>query len=158
MLPIADTRDAATGTAYCSDLKQVIAAAQSNFRSILGPDHSGVWTARIQLPGWDNCVIQDWTYQGKTTRYFSCNLATQKSLDGLHAQRDAVDAYLQPCLAPDWIRRRTAFSNQTTDTNFERGQDDPIVRIRETYYQDTQEYILRIDVDAPQSAAAAPAN
>ena len=77
---------------------------------------------------------------------------------GCTPQRDAVDAYLQPCLAPDWIRRRTAFPIKTTDTNFERGQDDPIVRIRETYYQDTQEYILRIDVDAPQSAAAAPAN
>jgi hypothetical protein len=156
MLPTAETKDAATGTAYCSDLKRVVAAAQGNFSSILGPEHGGVWTARIQLPGWDNCVIQDWTYQGKTTRYFSCNLPTQKSLDEVHAKRDAVDAYLQPCLAPDWIRRRTEFSNRTTDTNFELGQDDPIVRIRESYYQDTQEYVLRLDVDAPQSAAAKP--
>jgi hypothetical protein len=154
-LAVGAAKDASTGTAYCDDLKRVVAEARTNFVSILGPDSSGVWTARIQLPGWDNCVIQDWTYKEKTTRYFSCQRPSFSKLDEVHANRDAADAYLTSCLGPDWIRKRTQYSDQTTDTTFVTAQDDPIVRIRESYYKDTNEYILRVDVDAPQAAAAA---
>lgn len=53
--------------AFCDDLKRVVFEARTQFTSILGPDRSGVWTARIQLPGWNDCTIRDWTYEGKTT-------------------------------------------------------------------------------------------
>jgi len=152
------TNDSPTGANYCDDLKRVVAEASINFVSILGKQSSGVWTARIQLAGWDNCIVQDWIYEGKTTRYFSCQFPPFPTIDALHAKRDEVDAYLRPCLGPDWVRRRSQFSDQTTDVTFEMGQNDPIVRLRESYYKDTQEWFLRLDVDAPQIAAATPAN
>jgi hypothetical protein len=51
--------------AFCDDLQRVVFEARTQFTSILGPERSGVWTARIQLPGWNDCTVRDWTYQGK---------------------------------------------------------------------------------------------
>jgi hypothetical protein len=157
VLPVGEAKDASTGTAYCDQLKRVAAEGKSNFVPILGPQSSGTWTSRIQLPGWDNCTIDDWTYQGKTTRYFSCRRPSVQTLKELNERRDAADGYIQACLGPEWIRRRMQFSDQTTDTLFEKGQDDSFIRIRESLYEDTKEYVLRIEVGAPESAAASSA-
>ena len=135
--------------AYCEDLKRVVTEAPSKFASILGPESNAVWIARIQLPGWD---------EGKTTRYFSCQLPPFTTLETIRAKRDEAAAYVKPCLGPDWTERRAQFSDQSTDiTNF-KGQDDPVVRLRESYYKDSKDWILRIDIDAPASLATpAPA-
>jgi hypothetical protein len=133
----------------CEDLKRVVTEAPSKFASILGPESNAVWIARIQLPGWD---------EGKTTRYFSCQLPPFTTPETIRAKRDEAAAYVKPCLGPDWTERRAQFSDQSTDiTNF-KGQDDPVVRLRESYYKDSKDWILRIDIDAPASLATpAPA-
>jgi hypothetical protein len=52
-LPFGERTDPTIGTAYCSDLKQVIVEARSNFVSILGrkTDPAGIWIARVQIAG-----------------------------------------------------------------------------------------------------------
>jgi len=55
--------------AFCADLKNVVAAADSKFTAILGPQYSGIWTARIQLPGWEDCTVRDWTFEGTIRRF-----------------------------------------------------------------------------------------
>jgi TIR domain len=138
--------------AFCDDLKRVVFEASTQFTSILGPDRSGIWTARIQLPGWNDCTVRDWTYEGKTTRYYSCELEPFPSLEAIHAVRDKLAAYVKPCLGPDRVERRSRFSNQTTDVSYEKTQADPIVRLRESNYEGSPEWIMRLDVDAPQPA------
>ena len=116
-----------------------------------------MWIARIQLPGWDTAGPA-LDHEGKTTRYFSCQLPPFTTLETIRAKRDEAAAYVKPCLGPDWTERRAQFSDQSTDiTNF-KGQDDPVVRLRESYYKNSKDWILRIDIDAPASLATpAPA-
>jgi hypothetical protein len=157
-LSIGEQIDPTTGTAYCTKLKQVIVEARSDFTSILGrEDGAGIWVARIQLPGWDNCRVADWTTQGKIVRYFGCELPSVATVDELHAKRDGTVSYLQSCLGEDWSKRRIAYQNGATETNYEMGPDDPVARIRESIYEEGGGNILRIDVDAPHPKPAPPA-
>jgi hypothetical protein len=50
-----------------------------------------------------------------------------------------------------WTERRAQFSDQITDLNYEMGQSDLIVRLRESHYKDVQQWILKLQVDAPQA-------
>ena len=135
--------------AFCDDLKRAVFEARTQFTSILGPERSGIWTARIQLPGWNDCTVRDWTYQGKTTRYYSCEQPPLKSLEEAGALQSKLAAYVKPCLGPDFVERRSRYSDQTTDVTYERTQDDPIVRLRMSHYKDAGDYIMRLDIDAP---------
>jgi hypothetical protein len=143
--------------AFCDDLKRVVFEARTQFTSILGPQQAGVWNARIQLPGWDDCTVSDFTYKEKTTRYYSCRLPSFKDRAEIDAAQNKLAAYVKPCLGPDFAERRARFSDQTVSINYEMGQNDPIVRLRMSHYEDTQEYVLRIDVDAPPPAPGTPA-
>jgi hypothetical protein len=107
------------------------------------------------LPGWDNCIVADWATEGKVVRYFGCELPSVATAEKLHAQRDTADSYLRSCLGKEWIRRRVPYQNGAIESNYEMGPDDPVERIRETIYTDGRGNILRIEVDAPQSAASA---
>jgi hypothetical protein len=60
---------------------------------------------------------------------------------------------VKPCLGPDYVERRSRFSDQTSDVTYERGQGDPVVRLRQSHYKETQEFFMRLDVDAPQVPA-----
>jgi hypothetical protein len=146
--------DPTTGTAYCADLKKVMVEARRDFTSIMGREVSKViWTARIQLPGWDNCIVSDWTTQGKIIRYYGCEIPSVPTAEEMHAKRDTAVSYLESCLGKDWIKTRVG-----NETNFELGSNDPIGRIRETAYTDGRGNILRIEVDVPSSLIrAAPA-
>ena len=89
--------------AFCDDLKKVVAsAAGTKFNSILGPQHSGIWTARIQLPGWEDCTVRDWTYEGTIRRYYSCVLRSFAGIAEMDTMMTALQAYVKPCLGPDW--------------------------------------------------------
>lgn len=70
-------------------------------------------------------------------------------MDEAGALQNKLATYVKPCLGPDFVERRSRYSDQTTDVTYERTQDDPIVRLRMSHYKDTQEYIMRLDVDAP---------
>jgi hypothetical protein len=136
--------------AFCEDLKQVVAAAGPNkFASILGPQHSGIWTARIQLPGWEDCTVRDWTYEGAVRRYYSCVMRSFNSIEEMDRMVTALQAYVKPCLGPGWTERRSTFSDGTSDAVYEMAQSDPFVRLRETYYDNPKEWIVRIDVENP---------
>lgn len=140
---------------FCEDLKQVIVQASEQFTSILGPQNVGVWTARIQLPGWDDCTVREFTYQTKTTRYFSCQLPPFAKLNEADAKLETMAAYVKPCLGPDWAQRRSRYDDETTSLTYEKAQGDPIVRLRESYYGEEEPpyWLLRIDVDAPSRPA-----
>jgi|RifCSP13_3_1023840.scaffolds.fasta_scaffold05587_5 hypothetical protein len=140
-------------TPYCEELKRVIAEAKTNFVSILGPGSTDSWPSRIQLPGWYDCRVIDFTFEGVTKRFFYCGLPPFATLGDVNARRDAVTAYVGPCLGPDWARRRSQFADKTTDTIYYMGADDPQVRIRESYVKDTQEWTLQLEVEAPASAS-----
>jgi hypothetical protein len=143
--------------AYCEDLKRAVAAAPSNFDAILGPaSGADAWIARVQLPGWDDCSIKDWITQGKKQRYFSCSRGSFTTLEVLRAKREEAAAYVKPCLGPDWTDQPVKFSTQMTHVVYFMGESDPQVRLREIHYENPEEWILRIDVDAPQSLATAP--
>lgn len=88
-----------------------------------------------------------------TKRFFYCGLPPFATLGDVNARRDAVTAYVGPCLGPDWARRRSQFADKTTDTIYYMGADDPQVRIRESYVKDTQEWTLQLEVEAPASAS-----
>ena len=148
-----DQPPAQSAETYCEDLKRAVVEAPSKFASILGPESSGTWIARIQLPGWDDCTVRDWTYEGKTTRYFGCQRGPFPTLEAMRAKRDEAAGYVKPCLGPDWTERRAQFSDQTTDITYFKGQGDPVVRLRESYYKDSKDWMLRLDIDAPQSQA-----
>jgi len=136
--------------AFCDDLKRVVAAAGPNkFTSILGPQHSSIWTARIQLPGWEDCTVRDWAYEGTVRRYYSCVLRSFADIAEMDAMLTALQSYVKPCLGPDWIERRDRFSDGTSDATYERVQGDPFVRLRETYYDNPKEWIMRLDVENP---------
>jgi hypothetical protein len=136
--------------AFCDDLKQVVAsAAETKFTSILGPQHSGIWTARIQLPGWEDCTVRDWTYEGSIRRYYSCVLRSFTSIEEMNTMLTALQTYVKPCLGPNWTERRSTFSDGTSDAVYEMAQSDPFVRLRETYYDNPKEWVLRIDVENP---------
>lgn len=141
--------------AFCDDLKRVVAAAaETKFVSILGPQQSDIWTARIQLPGWEDCTVRDWAYQGKTRRYYSCVLRSFTSIAEMDTMLTALQAYVKPCLGPDWTERRDRFSDGTSDATYLMGQDDPFVRLRETYYDNPKEWIMRLDVENPPELVA----
>lgn len=147
---VADEIDPTTGTAYCSDFKDVIEESRTDFNALLGRrDGDGIWISRTQLPGWDNCRIADWTTQGKIIRYFGCELPSVATVDDLHAKRDRAVTYLQSCLGKSWARKRDTFGNGATETNFKLGSEEPIARIRESIYTDGRGNILRIEVDVP---------
>lgn len=135
--------------AFCADLKRVVAEAKTKFVSILGPERSGVWTARVQLPGWEDCTVRDWTYEGTTRRYYSCVLRPFAGIAEMDAAQTALQAYVKPCLGPDWTERRDRFSDGTSDATYIMGQDDPFVRLRETSYENPKEWIMRLDVENP---------
>jgi hypothetical protein len=144
--------------AFCDDLKRVVAAAGPNkFTSILGAQHSGIWTARIQLPGWEDCTVRDWAYQGKVRRYYSCVLRSFADIAEMDTMLTALQAYVKPCLGPDWTERRDRFSDGTSDATYEMSENDPFVRLRETYYDNPKEWIMRLDVENPPEPAPAPA-
>ena len=108
--------------------------------------------------GMGRCTVRDWTYEGKTIRYFGCQRGPYPTLEAMRAQRDEAAAYVKPCLGPAWTERRAQFSDQTTDITYFQGQDDPVVRLRESYYKDSKDWMLRIDVDVPASlTTTAPA-
>jgi TIR domain len=134
---------------FCLELGKVLFHAETQFTSILGPDRGGIWTARIQLPDWNDCTVRDWTYQEKTTRYYSCELPPLKNLDEAGVLQNDLATYVKPCLGPDFVERRSRYSDQTTDVTYEWTQDKPIVRLRMSHYKDTGDYIMRLDVDAP---------
>ncbi|HET9274085.1 MAG TPA: toll/interleukin-1 receptor domain-containing protein [Methyloceanibacter sp.] len=149
-----DKEDAPEGLPpFCLELGKVLFHAETQFTSILGPERSGVWTARIQLPGWNDCTIRDWTFEGKTTRYYSCELPPYTNLTDALAVQNNLATYVKPCLGPDYTERRSQYSDQTTDVTYERGQDDAIVRLRISRYSGSEQYIMRLDVDAPQPPA-----
>jgi hypothetical protein len=135
------------------ELGQAVFHAEAQFTSIIGPDRGGIWTARIQLPGWNDCTVRDWTYQEKTTRYYSCELPPFPSLEASSAVQNKLAAYVKQCLGPDFVERRSRYSDQTTDVTYEWTQDKPVVRLRQSHYKETQEWFMRIDVDAPQPAS-----
>ena len=78
-------RNPATHTAEavpcCADLKRIVTAAKTNFVSILGPGSPGSWPSRIQLPGWYDCRIIDYTFGGATKRYLYCQQEPFVTLD-----------------------------------------------------------------------------
>jgi hypothetical protein len=45
------------------------------------------------------------------------------------------------------------FSDQTSDVTYERGQGDPIVRLRQSHPKESQEWFIRLDVDLPPTPA-----
>jgi hypothetical protein len=140
-------------TPYCEELKRVVVEARTNFVSILGPGTTGSWPSRIQLPGWNDCRVIDYVFEGATKRFFFCQLPPFGTLGDVNAKRDAVAADVGPCLGPDWTRRRDQFADKTTDTVYYMGADDPLVRIRESYDKDTQNWTLRLEVAPPASAS-----
>ena len=141
--------------AFCDDLKKVVAsAAGTKFNSILGPQHSGIWTARIQLPGWEDCTVRDWTYEGTIRRYYSCVLRSFAGIAEMDTMMTALQAYVKPCLGPDWTERRSTFSDGTSDAVYEMAQSDPFVRLRESSYENPKEWILRLDVENPAEPVA----
>ena len=146
---IAGPKGRAVPQAFCDDLKNVVAAGANKFTAILGPQHSGIWTARVQLPGWEDCTVRDWTYQGSIRRYYSCVLRSFSSIEEMDTMLTALQSYIKPCLGPDWTERRSTFSDGTSDAVYERAQGDPFVRLRETYYDNPKEWIMRIDVENP---------
>jgi hypothetical protein len=148
--PATHTAEAAP---YCADLKRVVTAAKTNFVSILGPGSPGSWASRVQLPGWYECRIIDYTFEGATKRYFYCDQQPLVTLDAAHTKRDAIDADLGPCLGADWARRQAVFSDNTTDTTYYMGNDDPEVRIRESYVKDHQQWNVSLQVQPPSSVA-----
>lgn len=144
-LAVAEKIDPTTGTAYCEDLKQVVAEARNEFNALMGKQvNDSVWTARLRLPGWENCTVADWTNQGKIIRYYGCQLASVPTAEAMRAQRDTAVAYMQSCLGEEWTKTPVA-----NETNFELGWNDPIARIRETSYTDGRGNILRLEVDVP---------
>jgi hypothetical protein len=154
-ISVAGDVDPTTGTAYCADLKKVMVEARRDFTSIMGREVSKViWTARIQLPGWDNCIVSDWTTQGKIIRYYGCEIPSVPTAEEMHAKRDTAVSYLESCL---WqgLDQNAEVGNET---NFELGSNDSIGRISETAHTDGRGNILRIEVDVPSSLIrAAPA-
>jgi hypothetical protein len=80
--------------AFCADLKNVVAAADSKFTAILGPQYSGIWTARIQLPGWEDCTVRDWTFEGTIRRYYSCELRSFTNIAEMDTMLTALQTYM----------------------------------------------------------------
>jgi hypothetical protein len=143
--------DPTTGTAYCADLKKVMVAARSDFTSIMGREvNTAAWTARIQLPGWDNCVVADWTTNGKIIRYYGCELPPVATFDKMRSQRDSAVPYLSSCLGEGWVKQQSTRNTGVTWTDYELGINDPVARIRESIATDGGN-ILRIEVDVPSS-------
>jgi TIR domain len=71
-------------------------------------------TARIQLPGWDNCIVSDWTTQGKIIRYYGCEIPSVPTAEEMHAKRDTAVSYLESCLGKDWIKTRKSATRPTS--------------------------------------------
>lgn len=133
--------------AFCGDLVRVVDAAKTKFVSILGPKVSDIWTARIQLPGFEDCTVRDWTYEGKIRRYYSCLLSGFSGIAEMDTMATALQAYLKPCLGPSWTEKRSTFSDGTSDVTYVMGPDDPFVRVREAAYSNPKEWIMRLDVE-----------
>ena len=136
---------------FCNALYRVIAEARTQFTGILGPQSSGIWTARIQAPGWQDCTVRDWTYEGKTTRYYSCSLPTYQTLDEINARLNVERVNVKSCLGGDWIEHQLPLDQGQETITYEAGQNDPIVGLRTSYYDTSKDWTLRLTVDAPQA-------
>ncbi len=132
----------------------MISHAKAKFVPILGPKSSETWTARIQLPGFDDCSVRDWTYEGKISRYYRCVLSGFSGIPEMDTMAAALQAYLKPCLGPSWTEKRSTFSDGTSDVTYVMGPDDPFVRVREAAYDNPNEWIMRLDVENPSEPVA----
>ncbi|HMK41106.1 MAG TPA: toll/interleukin-1 receptor domain-containing protein [Methyloceanibacter sp.] len=136
---------------FCNALYRVIAEARTQFTGILGPQSSGLWTARIQAPGWQDCTVRDWTYEGKTIRYYSCSLPTYQTLDEINARLNVERVNVKACLGGEWIEHQLPLDQGQETVTYEAGQNDPIVGLRTSYYDSSKDWTLRLTVDAPQA-------
>jgi hypothetical protein len=86
-----------------------------------------------------------------TKRYYQCDQPSTDASD-LDQKLAVAEASVTPCLGPDWIVRRTRFSDMTYDVTFERRQEDPVVRLRQSHYKDPEEWLLKLGVEVPGSS------
>jgi len=149
--PSSGTATQLANPGFCDALNRVIAEARTQFTSILGPLSDGLWLARVQLPSWDNCRIRDWTYAGKTTRYYSCSLPYFANADAINARLLTARTDVKTCLGPDWIEQRLSRENQQVAITYVAGQGYPIPGLRVGYSEDAKDWSLSITVDAPGS-------
>jgi hypothetical protein len=140
--------------AFCGDLKTVVADGYDQFAAIRGKERSRgkSWTARIQLPGWNDCAVSEWTLEQKTKLSYGCRLPLLDSINAVNAIRDNVARYVRRCFGQGRVERCSQLV-QVSEVTFEKSKSDPVVRVGSiSYFVDDRYWVLNLDVDAPADA------
>jgi len=108
------------------------------FDSILGPKTYILWNARVQLPGWEDCTVGEYTDSGADKpRYYTCKLPTFASFEAVDARQNAERELVKGCLGPGWIESRKTYPTYISFT-YSGGQTDPIIALTANH-DETQE-------------------
>ncbi len=59
------------------------------------------WVARLQLPGWEDCDVNELESLNKKSRYYTCRLTSLPTLGDADKAVGAIAAYTKFCLGPD---------------------------------------------------------
>jgi len=131
---------------FCETLKKLIDESHLRFDSILGPKTYILWNARIQLPGWENCTVGEYTDSGaEKPRFYSCQLPTFASFEAADARQTAERKIIKACLGPGWIESHRTYPTYTSFT-YSGAQTDPIVTLTANHDETQKIWILTLTI------------
>jgi len=147
------SQDGTASPEFCDTFEKVMDESHLKFESILGPKTYILWIARIQLPGWEDCRIGEYTDSGaEKPRYYTCQLPSFASFDAVDARLSAERKNVMGCLGPGWIESRQTYAAYIGFT-YSGGQTDPLVSLIANHDETQKIWILTLTV---QELAAKP--
>jgi hypothetical protein len=103
-----------TPKSYCDGLKRVLGSAKKQFDDIIGIkrfDSPYYAVSRVQLDGWQECIVYNVDRKERESRYFSCEIRQSGTrLAAVDQMTKTISKDMKTCLGNDWgvkQRRRT---------------------------------------------------
>jgi hypothetical protein len=135
---------------FCETFNKVLGEAPTRFESILGAKIYEMWTARIQLPGWEYCRIGDFRYFGtQTKRFYTCALPPFASLEAADERQNIERKNVMGCLGQGWTESRQTYPDYKNFT-YIAAPADPIVTLRTNHDETQKNWTLTLNIEEPE--------
>lgn len=135
----------ATGGAFCTDLKRVVAGRGNNFLGLRGRQRkSGEFVARSDIAGTEECEIDG--QDGSKEMTFSCVPARVLTRDQLRGAHEALVSDVRSCLGDDWQVHTRSRRDDRRVTTFANPQQPGSVTVREVV--GISSLLLSLDIDS----------
>jgi hypothetical protein len=135
----------AAPSGFCQDLKRVLAFTRDDFRSIANHKKGLEHDARIQLPGFFNCRVEELEDFGKH-KYYTCSGPPVKNGFLAGDMLETVSAEIKTCLGAKWRSRDRFGYNNGLVRMFENSEKDFDIELRERRSYD-ERHEIKLDVN-----------